>query len=99
MGNDGPSVVSGGPGARGRAGVDPGGAPKRFSKIYFFDSESALGAAPPSGPAGPLGVPPEITDGLMDPPGRVLGVGGSTGALFVSHDVYRGRSDPEFSQN
>ena len=56
--------------------MDPGGAPERFSKIHFFDSESALGAAPPSGPAGSLGVHPEITDGLMNPQGCVFGAGG-----------------------
>ena len=47
----------------------------------------------------PLGAHPEITDGLMDLPGRVFGAGGSTGAFYVSHDVYRGRSNPELSQN
>ena len=39
----------------------------------------------------------EITDGLMDLPGRVFGVGELTGAFHVSHDVYRGRSDPELN--
>mgnify|MGYP001398363256 CR=1 FL=1 len=33
MGNDGPSIVSGGPEARGRAGVDPG-APRSDSQIF-----------------------------------------------------------------
>ena len=44
-------------------------------------------------------VPPEIPDGLMDSQGRVFGVRESTGAFYVSHDVYRGRRDPELSQN
>ena len=59
-----------------------------------------LGGAAPRADSEPGGwVPPEITDGLMGPQGRVFGVGGSTGAFYVSHDVYRGRSNPELSQN
>ena len=74
-------------------------APGAILKISFFDSESALGAAPPSGRACTLAAHPGITDGLMDPQGRVFGAGGSTGASYVSHDVYRGRSNSESSQN
>ena len=81
-------------GPAGGPGRTQGALPRRSSEIQNFDSESDRALLP----AGPLGAP-EITDGLMDLPGRVFGVGGSTGGLYVSHDVYRGRSNPELSQN